>query len=179
MDDRISRRYVLKVAAAAGVATVAVKAAPSLADEHEDVLAGLVERVEPPTTMILRRAEGPTTVEFTPDARLWKDRPASLGQFAPGDEVTLEGVGGTGAFVAHSMITTYRTIDTEIDSRVGSGFKTSDGILELVPETELLPGHTAKSTDEMARGDRVRAIYRLDPRSKNMVTLRIGVAPSS
>lgn len=180
MDDRISRRDVLKAAAVgAGTAVAGQRMSTAVADEHEGVLAGIVERVEPPAAMILRREEGPTAVEFTPDAHLWRDRPASLGQFAPGDEVTLEGQGGPGVFVATSMITTYRSLDTQIVERVPAGFRTAKGILQLVPETELLPEHEGKSTSEMAPGDSVRVIYRLDPRSKNMVTLRIGVIPGS
>lgn len=142
--------------------------------EEAPVVAGVIERVEPPA-VVLTRSEGAAAVTFTPEAEFWKDGPARLEDFVPGDHVTVEGGGPAEAFVGSYMITTYRTIEASVERRDGLRLLTTEGPVAIVPQTELLPEHKSKPIEQIGRGDRIIAICRTDATSPNLIALRMGV----
>lgn len=89
--------------------------------------------------------------------------------------MTVEGDGTPQAFVGTFMVTTFRTIETQVERRDGPSLDTPAGRIEIVPETQVLGEHRSKRPEEIGRNDRVIAICRVDPSSSNLVALRIGV----
>lgn len=176
------RRAVIGTGAIAGLGagvkwTSSAAAGPETApsqDESPNVLPGVVERIEPPRTLVLRNEGRLVAVEFEDGARFWKDRPVRLEDFVPGDEVTIEGDAAGPLFIGNYMTITYRTVDVELGEHVEVGFKTPAGTLELLPQAQVLGGHRPGSLEDLATGDYVTVIYRADPASDHLMGIRVG-----
>lgn len=175
--ERLSRRELLRrgVLGTTAMATASI-ATKAIAEESQPVIAGVIDRVEPPNTVVLRRSDGPSIVTFGSDATFWRDEPARLEDFVPGDEVAVEGNGPSNAFAGSHMTTTARLVETVVDRRDGLRLFTAAGQIEIIPQTELLANHRSKPLEQIGRQDRVIAICRIDPSSSNLIALRLGIA---
>jgi hypothetical protein len=179
--SRISRRQVLGAGATlAGLALVS----PSLTSETlgagEDVLIGVVERVESPSTLLVTSSGNPAVIKLA-DAAVLSHGPsglvAGLGAFIPREEVVAEGQWIDGAFIATALMTRYRLVEGTIVRRHGNRLETTAGDVLLAPYTvpESAPDFTAKPLNHLRVGDTIWADGWHDPTISNFVALRIGV----
>ena len=166
------------MAAAALVGPDAALAAP-----EDGVLAGVVEAVDPPSALRLRTRAGTTVVEITTDALLWREGPAQLTDFIPGDEVAAEGAWLGARFLASGVTPMFRLANGDIIERTGDLLETSAGAIRITEHTEAAETmgedgtfYAAAPLAELQPGDRVLVLGRFEPTTGDLRAGRIGRA---
>lgn len=185
MGQQISRRQLIGRGAAAGLGGVAIagSASPAAAGaEERPVVSGVLEGVEGTNVARVRplhysTTRAPIRVEFAADASFWRDRPAPLGEFVPGDEVVAEGSWTTNSFSANRLEVLNRIVDGRVEERRSEILDTTRGNVQLTDITKPQDGPDleAKPLEELQAGDSIFARGRADAETGMLVAYRIGV----
>jgi hypothetical protein len=143
---------------------------------RKDTLAGVVTRVISNSELEMRLADGATTVvSFAPGAVFWRDRRVQLGQFAPGEEVVVEGKHVDGSFVGTALVNLARPLEGRVTARDGKHIRTNAGSLRLTPATRYQRDSTLSAVPDaaVAPGADITALGRLDPVTGELVAVRL------
>lgn len=183
----LTRRQMLKTSAGAAIAGyIAARATDAHAEQAystvdgQDVVVGVVERVESPRTLSVRRKEGRLIVRFSDDAFFSRGDlgiVADCSAFVRRDEIIAEGHQVDGAFSATVLMTMYRAIEGRILDRQDNRLQTTSGIVQLTSDTELLDGDEFmnKPLTQLTVGDDIWTDGWRDPSVGQFVALRVGV----
>lgn len=174
----VERRTFLKASFLGAVGGVVSQTAGGASPaEGPDAFFGTIRGVKPPRHLKLQTDEGSFAVVIRDDASLWRDEYCSLERFVVGDEVVVEGTVGDGFVDASGVAAVLRVVETTIESRERSRLDTTAGNVVLTDRTlaRAGPGTEAKPLNELGHGDQILVRGRLDPRTKEMFAVDIGV----
>jgi hypothetical protein len=142
------------------------------------VVTGVVEKVDPPARVFLRTGKATTRVDFSNDALFWHDEATDLADFAVGEEVVAEGAWtAADVFEGQSLINLYREVNGEVTGRQGDRLETTSGAIRVTKVTRRQSDQalTTISSTDVALGDQISALGRVDPTSGDLVALRLSV----
>ncbi len=154
-------------------------AAHPFAPGFAEVVYGRLRRVIDDATVEITTSSGVQTVAFEAGSLFWREGEASLADFAPGEEVLVEGMSSSGAFVGYALINIYRGVEAHILGRSGSRLTTDHGAVRLIAATRFQhDGHvTPLPAARTAVGADVDVLGRLDPAAGDLVALRVYETP--
>jgi hypothetical protein len=183
----LTRRQALVGAGGAVGGLAALGAVPAAAAHEEGTsLGGVITRIDGPRRLEIEpadpKARGRVAVELSRNAELYRDQPATLSDFAVGDEVAVGGTSSAdGTFAATRLESIYRLVETKVERRDGDRLDTADGTLELHGSSRAEGGHAAghhleaKPLGELRAGDRVVATGRRHATRPVLLVSEIGV----
>jgi hypothetical protein len=186
-QTRLNRRqFVIGTGATLTAIAVAVPTvAASANDVTGDVIPGVIERIDPPDALYLRRlgdGSAPPVVEFESDASFWRaGLPVSLSSYVIGDEVVVRGQSTRGRFLANYMCTMYRKIEGEVLERDGGDLRIDGAEVDVAPSTLPWNGPRliAKPVSSLSSGDHIVALCRRDPTTGELIAAQVGIRKDS
>lgn len=150
---------------------------PTEESSSPEVVVGTVSSVDEPDRMAVQTAQGPVGILISQGASLWRDHPASITAFVPGDEVVAEGDWSNGQFAATYMVSLYRLLEAVIVGREDSHLDTTAGVVQLTDDSLPQGGSMLESIPlpELGAGESIVVLGRRDPLASEFIGLRIGV----
>ncbi len=171
----ITRRKFLGTGAAAGVALAGYAFLGYANDAHangpyDPVLPGIVTRVGAPNTLHVVNRAGPAIARFSGTATFWRDGPARLTDFLPGDEVVAEGAWAENVFSATNLVCFFHAIHGTVTAVGENLYVTTTGIVRVTQYTRF-----QNPASKLAVGTAIFAIGRLDNMARQLVAGKIGL----
>jgi hypothetical protein len=124
---------------------------------------------------------GSVEIELAPNAYVFREGPASLSAYNPGDEVVILGERRGNTFTAVGVAPMFRTLDATLYAKEDSILSTSRGKLVLTPNTVSKPWVSGKFRAEarpladLKPGDQIVVMGLLNQKSQVMTINVIGV----
>jgi hypothetical protein len=176
MSEGLSRRSLLLGAggAAAGLAGIHAPAVAGRVSSGE-VVAGRLARVAIPDEAEIDASDGAVRVVFARSATFWRDRPAQLAAFVPGDEVVAEGRWAGAVFEADHLVTMFRPVDGRVVALANGRLVTTGGAVRLTPDTRVLTAEasTPVLAGAISEGDEVSVLARREPATGALVAVAV------
>lgn len=176
MSGGLSRRELL-LGAGGAMAGLAGVHAPAVAGRvsRGDVVAGVVERISAPDEALVRASDGAVQIRFQRTATFWRDHPADLAEFVPGDEVVAEGLWAGDLFKSDYLISMFRPLDGRVVEFTTERIVTTRGVVRLTQDTMVLSEDrtTPARRTHLEVGDEVAVLARRDPLTGEFVAVSI------
>ncbi len=191
-EGRLTRRQVIVGTGAASGAMV--MGVPLLANAKEpgEWLGGTLNRVEGDRSFLINvvRERGaapdtkhPVRVVARADAIILRDGSASVADFAQGEEISAGGDwADDGSFSAYAVESVFRTLEADVDARERGVLETAQGDIVITDRTKPRGGVApsgarmdAEPIDSVSVGATVAVLGRLDPKTKRVEALQLGV----
>lgn len=150
------------------------------------VIRGLIERLDGPSAFVIRSPEHglPVRVELVSTAEVFREGPAVLGDFHPGEAVVAEGRQDDQRFLATTLELLYDTFETTVRAPGGDQVETDNGTILISRNTQRRGGPAlgkqtvAREPRDLRAGDRIVVSGRHDPPSGSVVAVAFGVVAS-
>lgn len=176
MSRRLSRRNLL-LGAGGAVAGFAGIHAPALAGRvsRGEVIAGSIASLSFPDKAEIDASDGTARVVFPRTATFWRDHPAQLVDFLPGDEVVAEGHWAVGRFEAEYLISMFRPVDGQVVEMTKDQLVTTGGVVRLTRDTRIHSGEasTPARAATIRAGEEVAILARRDSQTNTLVAVAI------
>ena len=175
-DLLISRRAVLKGVGVGAVAGVFLHNSSADAGELPAQLNGDVVRADDSGLLIMTNYSE-ISVRAGSECIIWKDHPAGLTDFVPGDHVVASGQWDGSTFLASQIEILGYVVEARVERRRGDALETDRGVVFISSSTKASDafGATPRNPSEISPGMRVVAEGRIDPDSNDLIAWTIGV----